>query len=59
MDIYTEEGNEMSALPDKLSKTYWARQRQEETEYLAGLTGMTPDEVERDLSQPDVHGLEE
>jgi hypothetical protein len=49
----------MTELPDKLSKTYWAKKHDEELEMLSDLTGKTADEIERDLSEPDVHAQDE
>jgi hypothetical protein len=45
----------MTGLPDKLSKTYWAKKHDEELEMLSDLTGKTADEIERDLSEPDAN----
>ena len=45
----------MDELPQYLDKTYYAKRRAIEMESLSQLTGMTPAEIDADLSAPDKH----
>jgi len=40
-------------LPKHLNKVYLAQEREAELAWLSEMTGMTPEEVEADLSRPD------